>query len=339
MQWLDHQISKTRTVSYGTNRELAERMAARKKDEMESGLFKEIKTISFDDFRTEHLDLMSGSLHEKHRIETERVLRQFKDACNPPDLVSIDFHMLEQFKKARKKDGIMPATLNKCMATLQAALGKAVKRGYLKENPINKENRNDLFEKAPERDFHVITQDEFNALLAACPNDCWRGIFTVANYTGLRRSEILALEWDNVDFDNDMIKVRNKTYHMTKSRKIRDIPMAPQVKVILNLLRLGFFKNSLVFTNGRGQRITNNFDRDFEVIMMRAGLMEKDGQPPFTLHDFRKTFCTELQRKGVPIKTAQKILGHANLTTTAKYYTGVEEKDLRDAIAKLSATA
>ena len=53
------------------------------------------------------------------------------------------------------------------------------------------------------------------------------------------------------------------------------------------------------------------------------------------LHDLRRSCATELQRSGVSMKTTQRILGHSDMSTTAKYYTGVEEKDLRDAIRRL----
>ena len=110
--------------------------------------------------------------------------------------------------------------------------------------------------------------------------------------------------------------------------------MTHQVATALRRLRVGMIKSDLVFTNGTGGKIVNNFDRAYQKIAKRAGLLDDKGNPRYGLHDMRRSCATELQRSGVPMKTTQRILGHANMTTTAKYYTGVEEQDLRDAIKR-----
>lgn len=147
VQWVHH--GNTRTESYGTNKELAERMMNRKKDELESGLYKEVKPITFDNFVEEHLDLLPNVQGKSNGTyaETERVLRFFRNICQPVNLADVDFRMLEQFKKARAVK-LSPATLNKDLRTFQAALSLAVKRGYLKENPF-KGNRQALYVISP----------------------------------------------------------------------------------------------------------------------------------------------------------------------------------------------
>jgi integrase len=178
--------------------------------------------------------------------------------------------------------------------------------------------------KQPELVPAILSDMDFEAMLEACPDGQWRAMFTEAASEGLRVGGILALEWDDVDFEGSILRVCNKSDHATKSRKNRLIPMSPQIIAALQPLRLGIHKSNLVFTNGVARKFRNNFQREYTKISKRAGLVDDAGKLKYTMHDFRATCATQLQRQGVPIKTAQKILGHASLSTTAKHYTGVE---------------
>ena len=206
--------------------------------------------------------------------------------------------------------------------------------GYIKQNPFTG-NRKALWIPEPERKPNIVEPQDFRRLLAGCRDDRWKAICTIAYCGGLRRGEIVALKWDEVDFDNKILQVINTEEHSTKSRRIRTVPMTIQVISALRLLQRGVFSSKHVFTNTAGRPMFNNFHGCFKRIVRRAGLVDEHGKARFSIHDLRRSCATELLRCGVSPKTVQKILGHSNLATTMKYYVGVEDKDLTDAARRL----
>ncbi len=73
----------------------------------------------------------------------------------------------------------------------------------------------------------------------------------------------------------------------------------------------------------------DNVNRDWSRIRKRAGISD------VTLHDLRRTYVTRLIRAGVPVPTVQDLAGHANIETTLKHYTQVNDEDRRKGVAKL----
>lgn len=334
VQWVDQRSGRVKTESCGRDKALARHKAAERRRELLNGTYSEIVPVSFDDFKTEHLEQISGVLSEGSKIEHELALGQFKAACNPNNLTSINSPMLEKFRNARIDAGVSKATVNKGLRSLRSALEYAVKRGYLKANPF-KGHTKALFLKEPEKEPVFMEPHEFKKLLAACPSDFWRGICLIAYHGGLRKNEILNIRWQDIDLENEIITVCNTDEHLTKSRKNRKIPMTQSVKAVLEKLRKSIFVSDYVFNNKENRPIINNFYRDFSIVVVKAGLVDKEKKARFSIHDLRRSCATELLRAGVPPKTAQRILGHANLETTMKYYVGVKDEDMTAAVKKM----
>lgn len=307
VQWQDPKTGQVKSESCGKDKALAYRLAAERRDELQTGQYRGINIISYDDFVVEHLGQLKGTQSESSYTEHELVLRQFKKACNPKNLTVIDFQMLEKFRKSRIDAEVSPATINKGLRVLRAAFQKAVKRGYIKANPFEG-HRQALWVSEPEPVPNILEPEEFEALLAACQDDRWRAICMIGYYAGLRRAEIVHLEWTDVDFDNEILYVRNKTKagHTTKSKKNRQVPMSSQVVSALQVLQRSIFQSKHVFRNTAGRPMYNNFGSCFERIVRRAGLVENiqvDDKivenPRFSVHDLRRSCATELLRQGV----------------------------------------
>jgi len=338
VQWRDPRTGKKRTETVGRDRAYAEQALEQRRRELETGVKTGITRITYDEFVQEHLWQLENQLSAGSYREHELVLKQFKGVCDPQTLTTIDFQMLERFRTARIKTGVSPATVNKGLRTFQSILERAAKRGYIKQNPF-RGNRQALWVREPEPVVRTLESVNFQKLLDGCLDDRWRAICTLGYYAGLRRSEILHLEWDDVDFDGQVLHVRNKENHATKSRKNRSVPMSSQVISALQKLTRLSIRDSFVFKNLFGGQMINNVSRDFAQIVVRAGLTDDQDKPRYTMHDLRRSCATNLLRVGTPPKTVQRLLGHANLTTTMTYYAGVENKDLRDAIKRLEQTA
>jgi len=334
VQWLDPRTGQRRTESVGSDKAYARQKVAERRQELLSGLYCDIKYVSFDDFKKEHLQQSKGNLAEGSYESHDLVLRQFKEICNPKGLMVIDFAMLERFRKARLDAGVSVATVNKDLRTLQSIFERAVKRSYLKQNPFVG-NRKALYIKEPERNPVSLTPDEYRQLLSACLNDRHRAICILGYHAGLRQGEILALEWSDVDFANGLLYVRNKADHLTKSRRERAIPMSAEVVSTLKTLEPGRFKSNLIF-NLEGRRVRNNVNRGFKALVKRAGLVDEQKKPRFSMHDLRRSFVTTMLSAGVDPKTVQTLAGHADLGTTMKHYCTVSAKAMAAAVDRMS---
>jgi len=337
IRWVDPRTGAQKSQGCGPDKAYANHLASKKREELLSGEYKGIARISFDDFVEEHLKHLEESLSEGNYAEHDRAIRQFKEACHPKDLTVIDFQMLEAFRSVRIADGASPATVNKGLRTLQAALQRGVKRGYIKEDPF-KGNRKALFLSEPEPTPKVLEPAEFTRLLDACSNARWRGICLIAYFAGLRQGEITGLEWDDVDFEQGLLHVRNKEAHLTKSRRNRSVPMSAEVVEALRALQFRQFQSSFVFTNEElaGRKMLNNVCRDFAATVQRAGLVDSQNRPRFTMHDLRRTFVTNLLTTGADPKSVQSLAGHSDVQTTLKHYAAVRAKNLSTAVDRLS---
>lgn len=337
LRWVDLRTGREKSESVGTDKVFAQHMAAKRRQELLSGASVGITKIDFDSFVAEHLGHIANTLSLGSYKQHELVLRQFRDVCHPKEPASIDFQMLEQFRSARIEAGVSPATVNKSLRTLQGALERAAKRGYLVKNPF-RGNRKSLFVPEAEPAPIALEPEEFRNLLAACPDSRWRGICAVGYFAGLRQGEILALEWSDLDFGSGVIHVRNKADHRTKSGKNRDVPMSAEVVSALRSLQHGRFKSQIVFVGDAlsGRKMSNNVNRDFAAIVKRAGLVDGQGRPKFTMHDLRRTFVTDMLAVGTDPKSVQALAGHASVQTTLRHYAAVKAKALSEAVDRRS---
>lgn len=127
--------------------------------------------------------------------------------------------------------------------------------------------------------------------------------------TGARKSELLELQWSDVDMDNDKLTFNGIR---TKNAKSRTIPMTSQVKQILQELHNRRHNSPLVFAHITEQQLYDAWNK------MREALgLSSDEQ--FVVHMLRHTCCTQLLSEGVNPKVVCAWMGHASLQETDKY--------------------
>jgi len=210
----------------------------------------------------------------------------------------------------------------------------AVKRGYIMVNPIAGQ-RKALFQSEPEKNPVVLSQAEFEKVLETCPNDKWQAMCKVAYNGGLRRNEIVFLVWDDVNFTDETLTVRNSEDHRTKSRKVRTVPMNQDIIDVLKARQADRFKSPYIF---RDKETEDRFSLVFAQIVIDAGfVVTKDGKEKnkFSFHDLRRTLGTNLANKGTSPKIVQKLMGHSSLETTMKYYVNADMEQQREAVNAL----
>lgn len=186
-----------------------------------------------------------------------------------------------------------PISQNRIQAKIRAAFNKAAKDGY-KVPTINW-----TFNKEYARS-RVITQDELDKIRASLPQKLYYP-FEVALHTGLRRSNIINLKWEHIDFDNGTITMPSNEM---KNRQALVIPLTAYVINLLDWAK-GNSVGEYAFT--RDGLSTQKLKTLTPKAWYRA--INEAGCPDIHWHDLRRTWATRLREKGVPRETIKALGG------------------------------
>lgn len=201
-----------------------------------------------------------------------------------------------------------------------------------------------------------ITEEERAAILKVAETHragLW--ILTLL-YTGMRPGETAALTWADVDFKNNEIHIHtakesgSNTIKQPKTDSgVRDIPI--HSALLPRLLSAKGKPFSPVFPTGAGnfqnanslRRLWTGFKRDLDIFMgaetKQNKIIKSVLSPDLTPYCLRHTFCTDLQKAGVPINIAKELMGHSDIQTTANIYTHRDNKTLHNSIALMDGSA
>lgn len=165
----------------------------------------------------------------------------------------------------------------------------------------------------------VLTKDEVKQLFDNISNFQHRLILKLYYSSGLRLSEAITLKKKDLDFNEDIIWIRNG-----KGGKDRMSILSKSLSEELKLFTQSKDKNDFVFVNSKGNPLS---DRSIQLAMQKAkdrANLQKDVH----VHSLRHSFATHLLEAGVDIRKIQELLGHADLSTT-QIYTKVSNEELK----------
>jgi integrase len=213
--------------------------------------------------------------------------------------------------------GLSNRTKNKLLVVMHGVFRRAQHVWGLPANPAA------AVEKYRQRsvgDIDVFSPEEVMALVRAAGSEQDAAIFMVAAFTGLRRGELLALRWRDIDFTGSVVRVRASyaagALTTPKSGKVRSVPMAPDVAGALARLsgrEHWTSADDLVFAGEAGGYLDGSaLRRRYAAALGRAGLR------PLRFHDLRHTFGTRMIAKA-DIRRVQEWMGHADVQTTMRY--------------------
>jgi integrase len=225
-------------------------------------------------------------------------------------------------------------TRNKALTILGGIMERARKLYGLPSNPVRDVEK--LRERYDATRFDFYSPEEVQALVRAAASEQDASIFLTAAFTGLRRGELIALRWRDVDFDRSAIRVSgsyaNGKLTTPKSGRGRVVPMVPEVAERLAKLSQrpeGTGDDDLVFPGDLGIYLDGSaLRRRFVAATARAGLR------PIRFHDLRHTFGTLAVRGAESIVELQTWLGHAEVRTTMRYTHYREQQDAAARLAK-----
>jgi len=241
------------------------------------------------------------------------------------------FHV-EDFYAEMKRKGVANGSRYQAALVLTNALRHAVRLKLLPSNPASEVPK----PKLDPREMRVFDENEVKAFLESAKRSRHHALFVLAVTTGMRRGELLAMHWPDVDFDAGTVTIRRtlvmvgNTFLLkepkTKAGR-RTITIPTFALAVLHEHRKKMvargFADRAVFCNCRGAFIRgyNLLCESFWPILTRANL------PRIRFHDLRHTHATALLSHGLPIKAVSQRLGHSDVGITLRVYAHVLPND------------
>lgn len=226
-------------------------------------------------------------------------------------------------KKETIQKGAKSYTVNFELGTLRTIFNLAIKQKYLDENPVREVG---FLKTDDSKQRRFLTDSEIDRLLRACEPKLYPAFFTLI-HTGMRKAELINLEWSDLDFKRRLIKIQKKAFWVPKTGE-REIPMSDAIANVLdNLPRQSHF----VFPAEDGDTMQSNYLRlELIRIARNAGIYDLTG-----VHALRHTFASQLLMRSVDLPTVQKLMGHSQIETTL-IYSHQTTDHLREAVEKMS---
>jgi site-specific recombinase XerD len=181
----------------------------------------------------------------------------------------------------------------------------------------------------PESDFRRLT-----SCIKFSPSRCRKNyirdmlIFYMLYYCGLRKGDLLALDWDDIDMEKDILTVKT-----SKNRTGRIVPIHSEVKGLLDtcLAQRLPIENRALFIGEKGNRLCKaTFTNMLNTYLKISGLKKKG----YSAHSLRHSFATRLIEKNVNLFLVQRLLGHKSLDAT-KVYVHFDRESYKEAIEVL----
>ena len=231
-------------------------------------------------------------------------------------------------------------TIIKYHANISKALNDAVRLEKIPMTPLKRGMR-------PKQVEHIgkfYTLSEVEHLLSCVKGDGTEFPVLMAAFYGLRRSEIMGLKWDSIDFDANTITIAHVVVEVSidgkdtivakdrpKNKKsYRTLPLVPEYRRLLLQMKKHqeeyrelcgncYHESDYIYVNDLGEPIRPNYvSQHFKLVLKNNNLRE------ITFHELRHTCASLLLKSGISMKDIQAWLGHSNYNTTANIYAHLE---------------
>jgi integrase len=300
--------------------------------------------ITVKDWIEQYLELYEGQWRETTRkTRKTRLYNHIIPALGNYKLQKLTRAQYQAFIN-KELETLKESTVKGIHGLFMTIINKAVEHGIIDRNKfqgisISKGNE--------EEKVKFLTKEEVQKLLMVAKTfefDEYMSVFILLR-TGLRKGELLALTWDDIDFDNKLMTINKNRNHLgifpPKTKKSnRVISMDNKLTKELKRFQLWQAKNKLQF--GRYQ--FNNYvmvDRygvpyhEWKINRILSDMAEKANLGKFGPHALRHTHAVMLLESGVDIKTVSDRLGHTKINMTADVYLHVSRKQEDEAVLKL----
>lgn len=268
----------------------------------------------------------------KHTIKI-RTYNRYKSICELHLIKDLGEYELEELKPnvlqdflLKKIDGNYSTnTIKGIVSVLKQALRLAITLEF-----VDKEYCSDLkMSSSEEKEISVFTKKEQQVIESFCLNHKKRNYIgiVICLYTGIRLGELLALTWDDIDFNSNLLTI-NKTSYSAKvdgktqiivdkpktKKSNRVIPIPNQLVKLLRVIKKESNSKYVITTRNSGMVGNRSYQRTFKFILKKVNV------PYRNFHSLRHTFATNAIELGMDVKTLAEILGHTNAMITLNRY-------------------
>ena len=245
------------------------------------------------------------------------------------------------------KGGLSPKSIRELKNIINQVLNEAIREELLTVNPCSLLR---LPPKArPQAQFY--TAEQLNILLQETQQEQLYPIIKTAIVYGLRRSELLGLKWDSIDFENNVLTIKHtvvKIYETVEKDKAkskssyRSFPLLPEMRDFFlelkqeqwenkRLFGKCYFESDYVFCWPDGHPVTPDY------VSHRFGkILKNHNLPHIRFHELRHSCASLLINNGCGLKEVQEWLGHSDISTTANIYGHLETQRKQAMAQKLS---
>lgn len=282
-------------------------------------------------------------------------LKQFVHVFGDKILTDITPFLLEKWRTKRLESGTNPATINRNITALKAALAKAVEWGFIELNPLAKlklskidhigklryltrdeeirlrkaleirEEKSRAARDTANKWRRMRGYEEFPDLRKQTFTDYIKPMILISLNTGLRKGELLSLTWNNINFELATLSVAGET---AKSGRTRHIPLNDEALFALQAWHKQSHHQTLVFPNKDGKQF-GEIKKSWASILKLAEIQN------FRWHDLRHHFASRLAMAAVDLNTVRELLGHSDIKMTLRYaHLAPEHK--AEAVARLA---
>jgi integrase/recombinase XerD len=241
-------------------------------------------------------------------------LNKFSKYYENMNILKLNIHNIEEY--INTLNDLAPSTVSHNISSLKAFYNYEIRLGNINNNPLDAIKMPKLGTHLPE----YLTIDEVNNLLDINITNPFearnKAILELMYATGLRISEVISLEFVNIDFDDCIVRV------VGKGNKERIIPIndiaIKYLQLYINEYRDKLIKknlNNYIFLNNHGNKMT----RQGIFKMIKSYSLSKNINKNISPHTLRHTFATHLLENGADLRIIQELLGHSDISTTQIY--------------------
>ncbi|WP_160676737.1 site-specific integrase [Clostridium sp. C8-1-8] len=330
-------------------------------EEIKKGCYVNNEKITFEEFINHWIENYANSnLQPKTLLEYGRLLKRITPALGHLKLIQLQpIHLTSFYNNLRengirednKDGGLSEKTILHHHRLISSILTSALQWGFILNNPASRVKAPKVIKKEA-RHFNEEQTQYILKLIEAEPLK-YRVMITLSIYGGMRQGELTALTWDDIEFNNSIIKINKSLQHLPgkgtfiKSTKTETSRVISIPKSVLTLLReyklwqniertkLGdlWHDNNALFTTNDGSFIFPSTISKWFLKFIRthnkkisndSSILEKDKLalmlPEVNFHGLRHTSATLLINQNVDVSTVSKRLGHARTSTTMDIY-------------------
>lgn len=229
------------------------------------------------------------------------------------------------FKSNRSKE-VSLYSVNVDLRALKTIFSTLVRWKYCNSNPF----QDVKLLRIPECNIRFFSEEELRNLILSISDVQFKSLILFSYFTGCRLGEIVFLRWNSVNLESRTISVENSENFVTKSKRIRLLPMNDSLFEVLKKLSNKKISD-YVFPgpNGKPYRC-ESVSRRFKRL-----LEQKNFDPKLHFHSLRHTNASHLVQKNVPIYDVCKLLGHSSVKVTERY-AHLQTQDRRELVNKLN---